>query len=563
MRQSSRTGISKVGLVVGLALLGGAGFFALRAGSGEDEEPKTLDERYRDDGRVSILIYDCPFGRMYDADTTQMNSILVSKMETGHRDPIRRFKQELADIGEAVVPELDRLYDRSYQHRFRAGVLQNVLDVCAMMKGPWGISIVRKGFAHPKESVRLSALDGLRFHGGPEDYESVALMLPFASSAKILADYGGALEALDKDRFYADLVQWLEDGEYSEMWPYAAPGVTQVTDSELVARFHAVALLRGGTIRPFLIAPAARDGQEGALNELRGMLADVNPSVVRWGIDALGRVGLESELYELFRDHEDAGLRGLAAHKIAEAKDNPETTEWLLEGLSSDMDPDVREVCMAELVARGSERALRQAYALLAGTLPDREAAMRALRKGWEINPESPAEAYGILSRVLAERYHNESERVALLQQIGLVPARECAEFLMDFALTHEGAVKGRDLHRWICGQVYNTGPAGRAILDERLAVETDPFRRLDLLSYIWQDHEDESRDILLAILTDPTKDEYERLYAADRLIRIGPASEIAPVLKRVYLDSTHRYVRPAYQCMLWTWYGVHDEPVR
>ena len=94
-------------------------------------------------------------------------------------------------------------------------------------------------------------------------------------------------------------------------------------------------------------------------------------------------------------------------------------------------------------------------------------------------------------------------------------------------------------------------------MLAERLAVETDPFRRLDLLNYIWQDHTDASRDILMSIVTDPTRDEYERLYAADRLIRVGPATVVAPVLKRVYLDSTHRYVRPAFQCLLWTWYGL------
>ena len=37
-----------------------------------------------------------------------------------------------------------------------------------------------------------------------------------------------------------------------------------------------------------------------------------------------------------------------------------------------------------------------------------------------------------------------------------------------------------------------------------------------------------------------------------------GPASEVAPVLKQVYNETTHTVVRPALQCLLWTWYGQH-----
>ena len=38
-----------------------------------------------------------------------------------------------------------------------------------------------------------------------------------------------------------------------------------------------------------------------------------------------------------------------------------------------------------------------------------------------------------------------------------------------------------------------------------------------------------------------------------------GPAEEVAPLIKRVYLNNTEFHIRPAMQCLLWTWYGQHD----
>ena len=48
----------------------------------------------------------------------------------------------------------------------------------------------------------------------------------------------------------------------------------------------------------------------------------------------------------------------------------------------------------------------------------------------------------------------------------------------------------------------------------------------------------------------------YEILVAADYLVRLGPASEVAPILKRVALRLEHPEVRPALQCLLWRFYG-------
>ncbi len=47
----------------------------------------------------------------------------------------------------------------------------------------------------------------------------------------------------------------------------------------------------------------------------------------------------------------------------------------------------------------------------------------------------------------------------------------------------------------------------------------------------------------------------HELLFAAERLVRIGPTATVAPVLKRVTLRVEHSEVRRALQCLLWQAY--------
>jgi hypothetical protein len=130
----------------------------------------------------------------------------------------------------------------------------------------------------------------------------------------------------------------------------------------------------------------------------------------------------------------------------------------------------------------------------------------------------------------------------------------------MDLAVGTSGFIKGLDSFRWLVGQVWNTGPVGHGLLRDQLLIEEDPFRRLSLIEFVWQDHSDTSRDLLLEMLEEDHRHPFERLYLADRCTRLGPASRVASVIKRVYLELTHIQVRPALQCMLWIWYGQHFE---
>jgi len=47
----------------------------------------------------------------------------------------------------------------------------------------------------------------------------------------------------------------------------------------------------------------------------------------------------------------------------------------------------------------------------------------------------------------------------------------------------------------------------------------------------------------------------HELLFAASRLIRVGPSWKVAPVLKRATYEVEDVGVRGALQCLLWYWY--------
>ena len=103
---------------------------------------------------------------------------------------------------------------------------------------------------------------------------------------------------------------------------------------------------------------------------------------------------------------------------------------------------------------------------------------------------------------------------------------------------------------------MWNAGPASRDVLLERLGTETDPFKRLDLISFVWQDFEDDSFEVLLGVIEDGSRPSEERLYAADRALRMSHNVQLLPVLKRIYRGTSDPVLRPGLQCLLWAWFG-------
>ncbi|MDP6384647.1 MAG: hypothetical protein QGI93_00480, partial [Planctomycetota bacterium] len=223
-------------------------------------------------------------------------------------------------------------------------------------------------------------------------------------------------------------------------------------------------------------------------------------------------------------------------------------------------DERVRELCLGALTGRKDELAVAHSLALLEGNPVDRSLGIRSLRVAVSEDPALAEEAVARLLPLIERASGEGSVPVELLQTLAQLPARSAALHLINQATDSTGLIKGLDSFRWLVGQVWNTGPMGRAMLRDQLLVEEDPFRRLSLIEFVWQDHSDAARDLLLDVLEQDHRHPFERLYIADRCTRLGPASRVASVVKRVYLELTHVEVRPALQCMLWIWYGQHFE---
>jgi hypothetical protein len=554
-RPRGQLGLLAVVLV--LAALAGVGL--LSTFGGDEPEVLTLEERYLRDTRISILIYDCQFGKQFDADTTDMTRILVAKLEKGERDPLHRARMELARIGADAVPDLQLLFDEVYGDPWRHGVVENILGVCTLMDGDFGLGMLREGLQHPKEGVRLAALNGISKQGNAGDYDAVLHWMTWASSPESRSRFARTLEQLDPPRYYRDFADWLEQGRFMDVWNEVAPRLTNATEPDVVARYRRAADEQrvALTAHPFLIAPAARDGDETAMALLDARLESEHLGTIQYGLEALARIGQGKKAYPVYlREHERVGLRKRAMEILAEMEPDDEVDEYLRTGLS-DPSLEVQVVCLGALVGRADELGVNTALSWVQTSNVRRERAIACLSDAWETNPETPYLAFEALRKFYA-RAASMQERVTILQMIGRVPLREAAEFLMGVVDELEGPIKSLTPHRFCAGQVFNTGPDGRALLRERLAVEDDPFRRLDLIEYIWQDHSDEARETLVAVFEDEGRTPFERLYATDRAIQIGPASALASRVKRTYMNSTDPVLRPALQCLLWRWYGLH-----
>jgi len=543
-----------------VALLVVVVWLGLRSAEDGDSPPElTLEERYQFDERLDALIFDCPFKRTFDAQVADMVPLWVSKLEHGTKEPLRQAKKELGHAGAAAVGELERLWEQvsgSAAGKWKVGVLENILQACNNMEGPEALGLVRKAMEHGTGSVRLAALPYLARHGDGSDYDRVSIWLSYLSTGDIKSEYTEALALLDRDRYLRDVLEWFTVGQHSEVWPFLALDVAKSRDAELAPRFKATAPLRDDQYVPFLMAPAAALGDGDAMQELLNRLAHERAGARQYAVQALSAMGATEPLMPLVAD-EHAGVRRLVVTALVEDESDA-CTEYLRDA-TKDPDTGIAKTAIHELVRRGDELVVAQTLEMLEGSIPDRTLAIDALRRAWGANPGAPDRAFMRLMNVWQREDQDPRVRMSVLESLAHVPRIEAAEFLLDFGRQYEGQLKGRTAHRLVCGMLWNTGEVGREILREQLRVETDPFRRLDLIEFTWQDHQDVSREALLEVLLDASRSDYERLYAGDRLIRIGPASVVAPALKRVYLENTDQVVRPAMQCLLWTWYGQHD----
>lgn len=546
-------------ILVGLCVLGAIVYWGWARSTPNDGEQRelTLSERYMQDDRIQKLMWDCQIGRAFEGDTTDLTGVMVGKLALGQRDVLVRYKAHLASMEAESIPALTLLFEDHYGDPYGGPVLQNVLNVCALMETDAGMEIGRAGFNHPKQDTRLTSLDVYRRHGARSDYDSVAGWIPRVVNESCITDFLKAIHHCDQDRYAQDVVGWMEDGLYRPIWTHMAPLLSHVKDEALAKRFAAIAknpdTPQGA--RAALLAPLAGLGDKEAQEILVARIASEVDQRVLLAMSALQSVGLNHLVQPALIHDARPGVRERAARIIGDGEPTEESSVWLNGGLS-DSESIVRNACLAGLLARKDPAAIARVLLDLSKSDSDRDAAFAALNQNWDADPELPRRAFDVLLAEFESRPPGVA-RVSILKVAGRVPLREAAEFVMD----HEGdlpeRVGGLTPHRWVCGHAFNAGVGGMQALYSRLETETDAIRRLDLIGMIWQDKSETSAEILLAVLTDSTQSDFERLYAADRLTRIMDPNVLASITKRFYFECTDRNVRPALQCLLWTWFGL------
>ncbi len=524
--------------------------------------PGAAEGRARDlasDDRIAWLLAPCPHPEAFLADTGDPVAVLVSKLAHGQLDPLRQAKTELAQMGEAALPELRRFCDRERSDPQGAQHLLNALSVVGAMETHAGRDLLVAALGQPEETVRMEAVRGLARHAAPEDYDRLMALVPIASSDALTA-IGGALETADRMRFEDDFVAWLAGPrQRASLWIGAAERVCDTSRPEILARFREIYPHSEGDLRFYLAAAVARAGDAETLAELRAALKDENPTLRSLVARALERVGLTREIAPLLWEDRDEALRALVARAVAALPPSQETTGWLRKG-TDDRARSVRIACLAVLAERGDAEARDQGLLLLEGNRSDLEYGISVLRGAWAKDTALAARALDRLERLRSGQIQPVRVEVSTLDRaIAQVPLADAARALFERAQTASGDIEQLPAYRWYLMQAGNTGPVGRAWLRERWADEVDPARRVDIAMAGTYDKDDESRAFLLRITEDERSTPLEVLYAANLLVHQGPAATVAPRLKRVTLRIADPRVRPALNCLLWQWYG--EEP--
>jgi hypothetical protein len=539
--------------IAGLSGTLGAGCWKPKAPAADASGPAA--DLARDD-RIAWLLAPCSHPEPFLADTGDPVAILVSKLSRGQLDPLRQAKSELAGLGEAALPELRRLCERSFRAPEGAVPLLNALSVLGAMDSDAGHDLLVEGLAEAQDTVRIEAIRGLTRHAVPADYDRLMAILPL-STPDVQRTIGAALATADPERYEDDFATWLEGPrEGPDLWVGAPERVATARRPAILARFRAIYPGASGAIRAYLAAAVAASGDEAALEALRADLKDEHAVRRALAADALASVGEAVEAAPLLVEDRDETIRASVASALAALPPAPETAAWLRKGLR-DRVRAVRQVCLAALARAGDGEARDAGLAMLEGDRGDLESAMSALREAWAADPAYAARALYVLVRLrTGAQQPVRVDPTALDRAIAQLPLVAAAQRLYECARTTRGEIDGMPAHRWYLMQAGNTGAAGRTWLRERWDEETDPSRRVDLVMAGSYDRDAASREFLLRVAESDRSTPPEVLYAANLSVHQGPTAIVAPRLKRVALRIADARVRPAINCLLWQWYG-------
>lgn len=534
---------------------------ACGADGGAPGEGSALDGRgeLRDDPRIAWLLQPFPRDEHYDVDTSDTLGILVAALLTGHRDPLKAARIQLADEGPAGVEAARRVIERAWNNPDRFNDIRNALDVLAYSRDDSAHLAIGKVLEHPAPVPRQAAWRALRVHPDPRWYDPLKAIFDQEQS-ELRLELALTLHDMDPARAEELYLSWIAEGRERGLWRDLAQ---RLAASEIASTHERACGLIEGTpprLSAMLAAACARGGSSSALERLRTLQRSEDPMERRVAVESLNEADFAGELVWTLERDPDATLRQLACQAISRHADDEGFTQALLDGMS-DSSAEVAQLCMRQLLERGHPQAVEQALGELTNPRPGvAEATVLALAQVWGSQPELAERSLETLLVQHEEVSHRElGERRGVVRSIGMVPLAESAAWLDELSEEVEGTVSGMPAARWVVLQIGNAGEPGQRHLLGALEGESDPFRRLDLIEALSANTSELSRDWLLARAASEDVEPYELLYIADRLTRMGPARLVAPVLKRAVLRVEQDDVRRSLQGLLWMWF---PEPV-
>jgi hypothetical protein len=535
------------------------GFFGCGKHASETARASNAETRpagLEGDERIAFLLAPCTRPDPFLADTSDLLPVLVSKLEKGQLDPMRGAKEQLVALGDAALPELRRFCARVRADPTLSIPYLNALAVVSAMETHAGRDLLAAGLEHPQDTIRIQAADGLSRHAAAEDYDTLATLAAVASP-DVLRAVGPALATADRARYEDAYAAALGTPAASgPLWEGAAKRLADTKRPEILAKFKEAYPRADGPTRAFLAAAVAASGDEAALASLRGNLKDENSTTRKLAIQALDRIGLVAEAAPLLSEDRDETVRGMVAQAIAALPPTVQTAAWLHKGML-DRAKNVRQICLTALASRGDASARETGLSMFEGGRVDFEQAMTALRDAWTKDPEFSARTFELLVRLrTGEAGGLRVDAPSVDRAIAQLPIVDATRFLYDAAKTTREEIDGYPAHRWFLIQAANTGAGGRAWLRDRWSEESDPTWRVDIAVACAADRDESSLEFLLKVVDDERTTPLEILHAANLLVHQGPASVVAPRLKRVALRIDDARVRPALNCMLWQWYG-------
>ena len=528
------------------------------------DEPVTEPEAgaavdVRGDHRLAKLLAPCSKSYHYDRDTGDALGILLDKLQNGNTEALRRAKDELVELGAPAVPEVVRLLNRNFDGKFGSAHVQNAIEVLGRISDPSAHDALIGALDHPRDVVRAGAVRALSLGSAqPEDFDRLLAHMAIERE-NTQKNVALALYAADPERAREVYLTWFEKGSFPGLWTTIASKMLELDPAPIERRCLELYAKVEPHIGMILAAGALGTGDSGPRGMINDYLLSPDPNGRLAAVSALISVGEIAELVDLANGDPDPVVRGALLEELGKlGPDQGLTPERITDELQralSDPSNPVRALVYGILLDRRDPEAQarvldqlddgREALQELAGILPT------------HLAPDDPY-VDQLLERLLeiddAASHQPLSSRQAVLQTIGLLPDARAAAYLVELGGGTDEEILRQRAHWWCLLQASNTGLAGRRYLIEHLEDEADPLARLDLIWAASAQPDDLGRDFLMDFVQgDP--DPYELLFAAERLVRMGPTHRVAPVLKRVTLRVEQDDVRTALQCLLWQAY--------